>query len=60
MSPRQCGGGDAGLALMFGQPVTIITPALGVLREIDGVTKRERSVAAFDDRTKVEDRKPHA
>ena len=42
---------------MLGKPVTVITPAFGMLREIDGVLQRQRSVAALDDGRQVEDRK---
>jgi len=39
---------------MFGEPITVIAPLLRVLREIDGVSERERRVAALHDRRKVE------
>ena len=48
---------DAGKIMMFREPETMIAPGLGMLREIDRVVKRQRRVAAFDDRREVENRK---
>ena len=43
--------------VMLGEPVAVVTPPLGMLREIDRVAQRLRGVAALDDRRKIENRK---
>ena len=40
---------------MLGQPVAVIAPALGVLREVERVPECLGGVAALDDRREIED-----
>ena len=49
------GAGDARHAVMLGQPVAPVAPALRVPGKIQRVTERLRSVAAFVDRGQVKD-----
>src|SRR5690606_39531670 len=49
--------GNAGHAVMFGHPVTLIAPALGMLGDIQGVPKGFRSVASFGNGRQVENGK---
>ena len=42
--------------MMFREPKAVITPALGMLREIGRVPKRQGRVATFDDGRKIENR----
>src|SRR5690242_12541577 len=51
---RGRGAGDSGKVVMFRQPIAVITPALGMLGEIEGVAKGERRVATLNDRRQVE------
>jgi len=41
---------------MFRQPVAVVTPPFYMLREIGGVAKSLRRVAAFKDRRQIEQR----
>ena len=47
---------DAGHVVMLGQPVAVIAPALGVLRQIEAIPERIRGGAAFDNRRQIENR----
>lgn len=40
---------------MFRQPIAMKAPALGMLREIKGMTKGKRRIATGNDGTKIED-----
>ena len=51
---RRGGAGDAWHAVVLGQPVTLVTPLLGVLRQAQGVAIRGSSVAALSDGGEVE------
>ena len=45
---------DPGHIVMFGQPETVVAPALGVLREVERVAQRIGGRAALDDRREIE------
>ena len=45
---------DAGKVMMLREPEAMVTPSLGVLREIGRIAKRERGVAAVNDRREIE------
>ncbi len=54
---QNSGGGaaDARHPVVLGQPVAAVAQPLGMLREIDGVAKRLRGVAAFQNGRKIQD-----
>jgi hypothetical protein len=56
---RRCRARDAGKIMMFGQPETMVAPSFGMLREVDGIPERQRSVPALDDRGQIEHGKTH-
>ena len=60
--PISTGGRRAGDRdeVVFGDPVALVSPLLGVLGEVDGVAQRGGGVAAFADRREVEDRQRNA
>ena len=43
--------------VMFRDPIAVISPALGVTRQIERVTQRLRGIAAFDDGAEIENGK---
>jgi hypothetical protein len=58
---RGRGTGDTGKIMMFGQPIAMVAPLFRMLGEIDRVFESERSIAAFNDRGKIENgRKDHS
>ena len=52
---RRRRAGDAGHVVMLGQPVAVIAPALGVLREVERVAERLRGGAARAIGREIED-----
>jgi tripartite-type tricarboxylate transporter receptor subunit TctC len=52
---RGGGAGDAGHAVVLGQPEALVAQLLGVLRQRERVAKRLGGVAAFGDGGEVED-----
>ena len=54
---RRAGDGDE---MVFGDPVALVSPLLGVLGEVDRVAQRGGGVAALADRREVEDRQRNA
>ena len=48
---------DAGHVVMFGEPVTVITPAFGMLREVERVAERLRGIGAGRNGGKIKDGK---
>ena len=53
---RGRGAGDAGHAVMLGQPEALVAELLGVARQIQRVAKGLGGVAAFEDWREVKDR----
>ena len=51
---RGRGAGDAGHAVMLGDPVAGEAEAFGMAREIGGIGERARDGAAFDDGDEIE------
>ena len=51
---RRRGAGNSGKVMMFRQPISMITPFLGVAGQIESVAKGQRGVAPFDDGRKIE------
>ena len=47
----------AGHVVMLGEPVAVIAPALGVLRQVEGVAERLGGATALDDGSEIEDGK---
>ena len=45
---------DTRQIMMLRQPVAMISPFFGVLREIERVSKRRERIATFEDRRKIE------
>ena len=48
--------GDAGHAVVLGEPVAMEAERLGMAREVERVAERAAGIAAFDDGCEVEDR----
>jgi hypothetical protein len=46
--------GDAGKIVMLGHPKAMVAPFLGVLCQVDSITKSQRGISAVDDRREIE------
>ena len=54
---RRSGTGDAGHVVVFGEPIPVVAPGLGVLGEIEAVAQSVRSRRALRYGAKVQNRK---